>query len=49
MVAAERDMHQAGDELVGRGVLVKLDALHQRGSAVTDSDDGNADFFSLQS
>ena len=43
VVAAEIDVHQAGDELVVRGVAVVLDALHERRGAVADADDGDAD------
>lgn len=42
VVVAELDVHQTGD--LGRrvGVLVVLDALHQRGGAVAHADDGYA-------
>ena len=36
-------MHEAGDELVVRRVLVVLDSLEQGVGAVADADDGNAD------
>ena len=39
VVAAEVDVHQAGDELVVRRVLVVLEALEQGVGAVTDADD----------
>ena len=38
VVAAEVDVHQARDELVRVGVLVVLDALHERARAVADAD-----------
>ena len=44
VVAAEVDVHQPGNELVLGGVLVELDALHQRRGAVADADDRYADF-----
>ena len=43
VVAAEVDVHQAGDELVVRRVLVVLHALEQRVGAVADADDRDAD------
>ena len=43
VVAAEVDVHQPGDEVVARGVLVVLDALHERARAVADADDRDAD------
>ena len=43
VVAAEVDVHQAGDELVGRGVAVVLDALQECVRAVADADDRDAD------
>ena len=43
VVAAEVDVHQARDELVVGGVAVVVDALHERGGAVADADDGDAD------
>ena len=43
VVAAEVDVHQARDEVVGRRVLVVLDALHERVRAVADADDRDAD------
>jgi hypothetical protein len=43
VIAAEIDVHQAGDDLVGRGVLVVLDALDEGRGAVADADDGDAD------
>src|SRR5262249_46036018 len=42
VVAAQVDVHQAGDLLGLRSVLVVLDALHERGGAVADADDGDA-------
>ena len=43
VVAAEVDVHEAGDEVVGRRVLVVLDALDERAGAVADPDDRDAD------
>src|SRR5205814_10058498 len=43
VVAAEVDVHEAGDELVVRRVLVVLDALEQRVRAVPYADDRDAD------
>ena len=43
VVAAEVDVHETGDELVVRGVAVVVHALHERGGAVADADDGDAD------
>ena len=43
VVAAEVHVHQAGDELVVRRVLVVLHALDQRVGAVADADDRDAD------
>ena len=42
VVAAEVDVHQARDEVVRVGVLVVLDALHERGGAVAHADDRDA-------
>src|SRR6185436_7564269 len=42
VVAAEVDVHEAGHSAVRVGVLVVLDALHERVGAVADADDGNA-------
>ena len=42
VVAAEVDVHQAGDELVRLRVLVVLDALQERVGAVADADDRDA-------
>ena len=39
MIAAQVDMHQAGDLVVIFGVLVELDTLNQRGGAVAYADD----------
>ena len=44
VVATKVDVHQAGDDLVGRGVLVVLNALDEGRGAVADADDGDADF-----
>ena len=49
VVAAEVDVHEAGDELVVRRVLVVLDALEQRVRAVADADDGDADLAVVES
>src|SRR5206468_2573059 len=38
---------EAGNLLGGVGVLVELDALHERGRAVADADDGDADLVVL--
>ena len=43
VVAAEVDVHETRDELVVRGVAVVVHALHERGGAVADADDGDAD------
>ena len=43
VVAAEVDVHQARDLLVGIGVLVVLDALDEAVGAVADADDRDAD------
>ena len=43
VVAAEVDVHQARDLLVGVGVLVVLDALDEAVGAVADADDRDAD------
>ena len=43
VVAAEVDVHQPGDEVLGIGVLVVLDALEERVGAVADADDRDAD------
>ena len=42
VVVAELDVHQAGDARGGIGVLVVLDALHERCGAVADARDGYA-------
>ena len=42
VVAAEVDVHQAGDVRVRVGVSVVLDALDEGGGAVADADDGDA-------
>jgi hypothetical protein len=42
VVPAEVDVHEAGDELVGLGVLVIGQALHERVRAVADADDRDA-------
>ena len=43
VVAAELDVHQAGDEVVLLGVLVVVAALDQAAGAVADADDRDAD------
>ena len=43
VVAAEVHVHEARDLLGGIGVLVVLDALHERARAVADADDRDAD------
>ena len=43
VVAAELDVHEAGDALVRVGVAVELDALHEAARAVPDPGDGDAD------
>ena len=43
VVAAQIHVHQAGDLLGGVGVLVVLDALHERARAVADTDYRDAD------
>ena len=48
VVAAEVDVHQAGDELVLGRVLVVLDALDEGVGAVADADDRDADLSSLR-
>jgi hypothetical protein len=47
VVAAEVDVHQAGHVLGRIGVLVVLDALHERGRAVADADDRDAHLLGL--
>src|SRR5665213_642158 len=47
VVAAEVDVHQAGDVLRGVGLRVVLDALHERRCAVADADDRDADLVRL--
>ena len=42
VVAAEVDVHEAGDARLGVGVLVELDALDERRGAVADADDGDS-------
>src|SRR5262249_40048339 len=42
VVAAQVDVHEAGDELVGRGVSVLGDALDEGGGAIADADQGDA-------
>ena len=49
VVAAEIDVHQAGDELVRLRVLVVGQALHERVRAVADADDRDADLVLLPS
>jgi hypothetical protein len=47
VVAAQVDVHEAGDVLVGVGVLVVVHALHEGARAVADADDGDADLVLL--
>ena len=47
VVAAEVDVHETGDRLVGIGVAVVLHALHERARAVADPHDGHAHLFGL--
>ncbi len=47
VVAAEIDVHQAGNVLRGVGVAVVLDALDKGRSAVADADDRDADLVAL--
>ena len=47
VVAAEVDVHEAGDALPRIRVLVVLDPLHERRSAVADTDDRHADLLGL--
>jgi hypothetical protein len=47
VVPAEVDVHQAGDELIGRRVLVVLDALEQGVGAVADADDRDANLVAV--
>ena len=41
VVAAQHDVHEAGDGLAGLGVSVVLDALHEAAGAVADAGDGD--------
>ena len=43
VIRPERDMHEPGNSALGVGILVVLDPLHERGGAVPDADDGDAD------
>ena len=47
VVAAEVDVHEAGDGLGRVGVAVVVDALHERGRAVAHADDRDADLVVL--
>src|SRR4029077_13835658 len=49
VVAAQIDVHEPGDELLGFRVLVIGQALHERVRAVPDSDDRDADLVLLPS
>src|SRR2546425_9409535 len=42
VVGPEARVHQAGDELAVRGVLVVLDALDEGRRAIADADDGDS-------
>src|SRR5439155_17297705 len=43
VVTTEPRVHEPGDEPVVRRLTIVVDALDQRGSAITDADDGNSD------
>ena len=43
VVVAQEGVHDAGDFLALGGVAVEVDALHERGGAVADPDDGDVD------
>ena len=47
VVAAEVDVHQAGHALIGVGVAVVVDALHEGRGTVADADDRDADLLRL--
>jgi hypothetical protein len=47
VIAAEVDVHQAGDGVRRVCVAVVVDALHERVRAVADADDGDADLLAL--
>ncbi len=47
VVAAEIDVHQARNGLARVGVLVVVDALHERARAVADADDRDTDLVRL--
>ena len=49
MIAAELDVHQAGDGLVALGVAIVADTLDERGGAVADTDDADPNFFGSHS
>src|SRR4051794_24424802 len=49
VVAAEVDVHEARDALLGIRVAVVVDALHERVRAVADADDGHSDLVVLVS
>ena len=49
MIAAELDVHQAGDVLVALGVAIVADTLDERGGAVADTDDADPNFFGSHS
>jgi hypothetical protein len=42
VVAAQVDVHEAGDEFICRRIAIFVDALNERGRAVADADDGDA-------
>jgi hypothetical protein len=44
MIAAQIDVHEAGDQVVVRRVAVVVHGLHQGGGAVPHADDRNANF-----
>src|ERR1700682_3978326 len=43
VIPAQLDVHQAGNEVLGRSIAVVVDALYERGGAVADADDRDAD------
>src|SRR5207302_10412966 len=44
VIAAELQMHQAGDRIAALGAAIELDPLDQRRGAITDADDRDPDF-----
>ena len=47
VIPAQIDVHQAGDRVGFTGVFIELDALHQRGGAVSYTDDCHTYFLTL--